>query len=91
MLTSMGTKPRADDQLRRERLSDAGRQQRADCCSANAAYRVVLPAQESRLRPAELLLCGHHFRRSRIALNEQLAAVFDADDLPIDPALELLP
>jgi hypothetical protein len=54
---------------------------RADCCSAAAAYRVVLPATVDRAEPAELLLCGHHLRASRTALDRRGARVFDLDDL----------
>jgi hypothetical protein len=55
---------------------------RADCCSARAGYRIVLPATSARPEPAELLLCGHHLRASRVALDAQGARVFE-----IDPAL----
>jgi len=54
--------------------------QRADCCIAAAAYRVILPATLARPRPAELLLCRHHYRCSRTALTEAGAAVFDTDN-----------
>lgn len=52
----------------------------ADCCVAKAAYRIVLPACESRLRPTELLLCGHHFRASRDGLRRAKATAFDGRD-----------
>lgn len=51
--------------------------QRADCCIAAAAYRVVLPATATQPGPGELLLCGHHFRRSRAALVRRGATVYD--------------
>lgn len=54
--------------------------QQADCCIANAAYRIVLPANAARPQPAELLLCGHHFRASQQALRHANASVFDAGD-----------
>lgn len=54
--------------------------QQADCCVARARFRIVLPARESRSRPAELLLCGHHFRVSRDGLRRASAAAFDAHD-----------
>jgi hypothetical protein len=50
---------------------------RADCCVANAVYRVVLPASAHRSAPAELLLCGHHTRDGLPALARLNAAVFD--------------
>ena len=53
---------------------------RADCCSARATYRVVLPATATRPRPAELLLCGHHLRLSRTTLDAQHATVHDLDE-----------
>ena len=49
----------------------------ADCCIAKAAYRVVLPATPTRSRPAELLLCGHHFRASQSTLRHANASAFD--------------
>lgn len=50
---------------------------RSDCCVAGAAVRVVLPPREGRQRPAELLLCAHHHRRSRAVLARLGASVFD--------------
>ena len=52
--------------------------QQADCCVARAAYRIVLPAGQSRPRPTELLLCGHHFRASQDSLCRAGATAFDA-------------
>jgi hypothetical protein len=49
----------------------------ACCCPSRPAVRVVLPASADRPRPAELLLCGHHFRASSDALLEARAAVYD--------------
>lgn len=54
---------------------------RADCCSARATYRVVLPASPTRPEPAELLLCGHHLRSSRAALDACDARVYELDEL----------
>lgn len=51
--------------------------ERADCCIAGAAYRVVLPANSGRARAGELRLCGHHYRRSAAALRRLDAAVYD--------------
>jgi hypothetical protein len=58
---------------------------RADCCSARAGYRIVLPATSTRPGPAELLLCGHHLRASRAALDAQGARVFEIDDQVLVP------
>ena len=49
----------------------------ADCCIAKAAYLVVLPASAERSHPAELLLCGHHFRAGRQGLQRSNAIAFD--------------
>lgn len=65
--------PRVDD--------PEGMSTRADCCSARATYRVVLPATPDRDRPAELLLCGHHLRASRAALEARGAQVHDLDEV----------
>jgi hypothetical protein len=53
----------------------------ADCCSARATYRVVLPATPERSEPAELLLCGHHLRASRSALEARHAQIRELDEL----------
>jgi hypothetical protein len=49
----------------------------ADCCSARPLFLVLLAASDTRPEPAELLLCGHHRRVSRDALNTAHAAVYD--------------
>ena len=54
--------------------------QQADCCIAKAVYRVVLPATATRSLAAELLLCGHHFRVSKRALQRANAWAFDTDN-----------
>ena len=51
---------------------------RADCCVANAAFRVVLPAAGARAHRTELLLCAHHYHQSRDRLRGLGAAVYDA-------------
>jgi hypothetical protein len=50
---------------------------RACCCPARPAVRVVMPASPARAHETELLLCGHHFRASREALSAAGAAVYD--------------
>lgn len=52
---------------------------RADCCSAGPAMRVVLPANSRNRNPADLLLCGHHCRESRTTLARAGAAVYNAE------------
>jgi hypothetical protein len=54
---------------------------RADCCSARATYRIVLPATHDRVESAELLLCGHHLRASRAALEARNADVRELDEV----------
>jgi hypothetical protein len=41
---------------------------RACCCPGRPVVRVVMPASASRPAPADLLLCGHHYRMSQAAL-----------------------
>ena len=61
---------------------------RADCCASRAAYRVVLPATGTRLSSSELLLCRHHLRANRAALDARHAEVRDLDVFPAcEPAL----
>jgi hypothetical protein len=61
---------------RRAQQAAAIRWQRADCCVADAAYRVVLPARSP---GRELLLCGHHFHVNRDKLARTGASAYDAD------------
>jgi hypothetical protein len=49
----------------------------ACCCPSRAAVRVVMPVAADRPRPAELLLCGHHYRASRERLVRLRASVYD--------------
>lgn len=53
---------------------------RADCCPGRAAFRIVFPPAGSASPRRELLLCAHHFRTGRAALERTAAAVFDAQD-----------
>jgi hypothetical protein len=41
---------------------------RADCCPADPVVQAVLPATAAREHAVELLLCHHHWRRHRPAL-----------------------
>jgi hypothetical protein len=49
----------------------------ACCCPARPAVRVVMPATASRPAPVDLLLCNHHYRASRAALQAAGATVYD--------------
>jgi hypothetical protein len=61
-------------------VSAAWADARADCCIANAAFRVLLPPTPGRPRAAELLLCGHHYRRSYATLRGLGAVVFSREN-----------
>ncbi len=50
---------------------------RACCCPANPVVTVVIPPGRGRPRPADLLLCGHHYRVSRAALLAAGASAYD--------------
>lgn len=61
---------------------------RACCCPARSVVMVILPATATRPFPADLLLCGHHFRVNESALRAAGALAYDATGAPItrDPA-----
>lgn len=42
-----------------------------------------MPPGASRLHPGGLLLCGHHFRASRAALQAAGAAAYDKAGMPV--------
>jgi hypothetical protein len=44
---------------------------------------VVMPASEARPEATELLLCGHHYRVSRLALAATGATVLDLGGVPV--------
>ena len=48
----------------------------ACCCGARPAVAVIMPPAAGRPHPTDLLLCGHHYRKSRMALAGAGAAVF---------------
>lgn len=54
-------------------------ERRACCCPGRPVVRVTIPASPSRPRPADLLLCGHHYRVSRAAI---AAAHGTVEELP---------
>jgi len=54
------------------------RPDRACCCPARPMVVVMLPPTATRARPADLWLCGHHYRASQAALTQADAVVSDA-------------
>jgi hypothetical protein len=48
------------------------------CCPAKPQVMAVMPPAAPGGEPVDLLLCGHHFRMSRDALQTAGAVVFDA-------------
>lgn len=49
--------------------------ERACCCAAKPAVIAVMPANDRRPHPTELLLCAHHYRASKVALAAARATV----------------
>jgi hypothetical protein len=56
--------------------------QRACCCPAPPIVIAMIPAND-RHGPAELLLCGHHYRQSRQALAATSATLTDLKGHPL--------
>jgi hypothetical protein len=50
---------------------------RACCCPARPAVRVLIPPAPARPHSADLLLCGHHYRASGAALAAAGAVIMD--------------
>lgn len=50
---------------------------RACCCPAWPVVRVIMPVTASRSHEADLLLCAHHYRVSRQALDTAGAVVIE--------------
>jgi hypothetical protein len=74
------------DRLWSELLDDGAvpiTDRRADCCVARPAFRVVLPASSATAQAGELLLCGHHYRRSAELLEAKDAVVYDEHNQPV--------
>jgi hypothetical protein len=71
----------ADKARLAEELAEIGRAigvaERACCCPARPVVRAVMPATAHRPEPADLLLCGHHYRVGHAALLAAGAAVYD--------------
>jgi hypothetical protein len=59
----------------------------ACCRSAKPAVIAVMPPTASRPHPTELLLCGHHYRASRLALDRAGATVLDLAGRPVTGGL----
>lgn len=47
----------------------------ACCCPARATVRVTMPPTQTRPHETDLLLCGHHYRASSVALAAAHATV----------------
>lgn len=63
---------------------------RACCCPAKPAVVALMPPTADRGHPTDLLLCGHHYRASRLALLATGAAVFDARGRTVIPPSRVL-
>jgi hypothetical protein len=63
---------------------------RACCCPAKPVVVAVIPPAPGRDRPTDLLLCAHHYRVSRAALDAAGAAVFDGAGRQVVPAARAL-
>jgi len=59
---------------------------RACCCAARPAVQVTMPPTATRPHETDLLLCGHHYRVSRRALEAARAAVRELPGTPDDVA-----
>jgi hypothetical protein len=64
---------------------------RACCCPAWPAVRVIMPATGSRAHETELLLCAHHYRVSRQALDAAGAVVIELPGPTEDTVLRGIP
>jgi hypothetical protein len=51
----------------------------ACCCPARPMFKVVMPPTETRPRPVDLWLCGHHYRASQAALKSAGAQIHPLD------------
>jgi hypothetical protein len=74
-----------DDELPARAIPVASR---ACCCPAAPVVTVIMAPSAARRHPADLLLCGHHYRASRAALRTAGAAVYDAAGMLIMPGAE---
>ncbi len=80
--------PPPDLAMRRALLSidwrAARRAGRACCCPAKPAVIAVIPPAPGRPHPTDLLLCRHHCRVSREALQAAGAVVLDMAGAPVE-------
>jgi hypothetical protein len=58
----------------------------ACCCAARSAVQVTMPPTAPRPHETDLLLCGHHYRVSRRALEAAGSAVRELPGTPDDVA-----
>ena len=63
----------------------------ACCCPAWPVVRVIMPATASRPHETDLLLCAHHYRVSRQALDEAGAVVIELPGHTEDAFLRDIP
>lgn len=68
-------------------LKTAGR---ACCCPAKPVVVAVMPPAPGRDHPTDLLLCAHHYRAARAALDAAGAAVFDGAGRRVMPSARVL-
>jgi hypothetical protein len=59
--------------------------ERACCCPAKPAVAAVLPPGPGRTGATDLLLCGHHYRAARHALDAGGATIMDEQGQPVAP------
>jgi hypothetical protein len=62
------------------------RAERACCCPAAPAAIAVMPPSPGRPHRTEILLCMHHYRAHRAALEQAGAAAVDLHGAPVAPA-----
>jgi hypothetical protein len=55
---------------------------RACCCPARPVVKVIMPPTPHRPQPADLWLCGHHYRASLVSLELAGATVEDFGSVP---------
>lgn len=60
----------------------ARKAQHSCCCPAKPVIIAIIPPTPSRGSPADLLLCAHHYRRSRTALVAAGAVLMDINGVP---------
>ena len=60
---------------------------RSCCCPSRPVVRVLIPPTAERPHPVDLLLCGHHYLRSRVALAAASAVAIDETGSVLEPAL----